>query len=122
MKSKIIYFAVMFFANIEFALADFPYYVQCPHITSVVEPEGTSIRSNHFIYYSSRENEPYPAEEFLGADIDSKYTFSCYYAVSDGARITAKFSSSKCTAMHGFDSSGKCNNSDPEQCMAVCSY
>ena len=122
MKRKIIFLIVMLAVNIEYALADWPHYVPCPNITSVVEPTGSSATRNGFIFYSTRSNEPYPAEKFVGADVDNTYTFSCYYEVSDGTGVTAKFSLSKCSVSSGFDSSGKCNNSDPKQCMVVCSY
>ena len=122
MKRKIIFLIVMLAVNIEYALADWPHYVHCPKITSVAEPTGSSATRNGFIFYSTRSNEPYPAEKFVGADLDNTYTFSCYYEVSDGTGVTAKFSLSKCSVSSGFDSSGKCNNSDPDQCMVVCSY
>ena len=123
MKRTLIFLIVLYAANIEFAFADFPHYKGCPTITSVAEPTGSSAYRNGFTTYSSRSNdEPYPATKFIGADVDNTYTFSCYYEVSDGTGVTAKFSLSKCSVSAGFDSSGKCNNSDPKQCMVVCSY
>ncbi len=112
----------MFAANIEYALADWPHVVRCPEITSEAEPIGRNTTRYGFTYYSSRRNEPYPAIKFVGADLNSTYTFSCYYEMSDGTRAHAKFTTSKCSASSGFDSSGKCNNSDPGQCSVVCAY
>ena len=113
----------MFAANIEYALADWPHYMQCPNINSIVKATGGSNSIyGGFTLYSSRKIEPYLAEKFVGADLNSSYTFSCYYELSDGTDVIAKFDLSKCSAHHGFDRSGKCNNSDPDQCMVVCSY
>ncbi|RKZ48891.1 MAG: hypothetical protein DRQ48_02080 [Gammaproteobacteria bacterium] len=122
MKRTLIFLVLMFATNIELAFADWPYMVTCPKITSVVEPAGSSATRDRFTYYSSRSNEPYPAKIFTGADIKNYNTFSCYYEVSDGTQVTAKFIMSKCQAMSGFDASGMCNNSDPEQCASICSY
>ena len=96
--------------------------VRCPEITSEAEPIGRNTTRYGFTYYSSRRNEPCPAIKFVGADLNSTYTFSCYYEVSDGTRAHAKFTASKCSASSGFDSSGKCNNSDPGQCSVICAY
>jgi hypothetical protein len=123
MKRTLIFLIVIFAANIEFAFADFPHVKSCPKITSIAEPTGSSAMRNGFTTYSSRSNdEPYPAKKFLGADVKNNNTFSCNYEVSDGTQVTVKFTGSKCSAKVGFDSSGKCNNSDPVQCMAVCAY
>jgi len=112
----------MFSMNIDFAFADWPHLVRCLKSTSVVEPTGSSTTRNGFTSLSSRSNEPYPAEKFIGADIKNYNTLSCNYEVSDGTQVTARFTMSKCQANVGFDISGKCNNSDPEQCTAICAY
>ena len=112
----------MFSTNIDFAFADWPHLVRCLKSTSVAEPAGSSTVSNGFTTYSSRSNEPYPAKKFIGADIKNYNTFSCNYKLSDGTQVTTKFTRSKCQANVGFDISGKCNNSDPEQCTAICAY
>ena len=122
MKRTLIFFILLVAANIEFVFADYPYLERCPKITSVVEPVGSSALINGFTTYSSRSNEPYPAEKFIGADIKNYNTFSCSYEVSDGTQVTAKFTMSKCQANVGFDVSGKCNNPDPEQCTVICAY
>jgi|LWDU01.1.fsa_nt_gi hypothetical protein len=122
MKIRIIFLIVLFCTKIEYASGDWPHYVPCPNITSVTEPAGNKNTSDGFTFYSSRSNEPYPAIKFIEADLNSTYTLNCYYEVSDGTRVTATFTTSKCSVSSGFDSSGKCNNSDPGQCMAVCSY
>jgi hypothetical protein len=121
-KGTLIFLIVMFAANIEFAFADWPHLERCPKITFVAEPTGSSTTRNGFTIYSARSNGSYPAEKFIGADINNTNTFSCNYEVSDGTLVTAKFARSKCTAMVGFDSSAKCKNSDPEQCTAICAY
>ena len=122
MKRTLIFLIVMFAANIEFAFADQPYLVPCPKITSVTGPAGSNTQRKGFIFYSSRSNESYLAEKFIGADLNNTRTFSCNYEVSDGTQVTAEFTRSKCSAKVGFDSSGKCNNSNPGQCTALCIY
>ena len=122
MKRTLIFLIIIFATNTKFAFADWPHLVTCLKITSVVEPAESSITRNGFTFYSSRSNEPYPAEKFIGADIKDHNTLSCNYEVSDGTQITVKFTRSKCTAKVGFDSSGKCNNIDPRQCTSVCAY
>ena len=122
MKRTLIFLIVMFATNIELAFADWPHVVRCLRIASVVEPVGGSAVRNGFTTYSSRSNEPYPAERFIGADIKDYNTFSCNYELSDGTQVTAKFTLSKCQANVGFDISGQCNDPDPEQCTAICAY
>jgi len=122
MKRTLIFLIVIFTTNIEFAFADWPHFVKCPKITSVAEPTGRGTTRNGFTTDSSGSNEPYYAEKFIGAAIKDYNTLSCSYEISDGTQVTAKFTMSKCQAMVGFDISGKCNNSDPEQCTAICAY
>jgi len=118
MKRTLIFLIVTFAAIIEYAYADFPHFVHCPNI----EPAGNITTTDGFTFSSSRKNESYPVSKFVGADLNNTNTFSCYYEASDETRVTAKFDLSRCEASSGFDSSGKCNNSDPVQCMAVCAY
>lgn len=122
MEKALIFLIIIFVTNIDFAFADWPHLVKCLKITSVAEPTGSYTVRNGFTTYSSRSNEPYPAEKFIGADIKNYNTFSCNYEVSDGTHVTMKFTRSKCQAAVGFDISGKCNNSDPEQCAVICAY
>ena len=122
MKKTLIFLIVIFAANIEFAFADVPRVISCPNIVSVTGSAGSSTQRNGFTFYSSRSNESFFAEKFIGADVKNNNTFSCNYEVSDGTQVTAEFTKSKCTAKVGFDSSGKCNNSDPRQCTAVCVF
>jgi hypothetical protein len=122
MKRTLIFLIVTFVATIEYAYADFPHYVRCPKITSEVEPTDKITMKAGFTFTSSRKNGSYPVSKFVGADLNKTYTFSCHYEASDGTRVTAKFDLSRCEASSGFDSSGKCNNSDPVQCMTVCAY
>ena len=122
MKKTIIILIVIFTTNIDFALADYPHVVRCPMITSVVEPIGSNTVRNGFTTYSSRSEKQYPAKKFIGADIKNYNTFSCNYEVTDGTHVTTKFTRSKCQAMVGFDISGKCNNSNPQQCSVICAY
>ncbi len=122
MKRTLIFLIVIFSTNIEFAFADWPHRVPCPKSISVTEPAWSSAVRNGFTIYSSRSDEPYPAEKFIGADIKNYNTFSCNYELSDGTQVTAIFTMSRCQAMVGFDISGKCNDPDPEQCTAICAY
>ena len=122
MKRLLIILIVLFSANIDFAIADWPHVVRCLKNTSVVEPTGESTVRNGFTTYSTRSEKQYPAEKFIGANIKNFNTFSCDYEVSDGTQVTAKLTMSKCQANVGFDISGKCNNPDPEQCTAICAY
>jgi hypothetical protein len=123
MKRNIFFFMAVISVVTESALADWPRYVQCPNINFIDETTGSN-NSKHggFTLYNSSKNEIYRAEKFVGANLNSTYTFSCYYVASDGTDVTAKFDLSKCSEHHGFDNSGKCNNSDPDQCIVVCSY
>jgi hypothetical protein len=122
MKRTLIFLIIIFATNTKFAFADWPHLVTCLKITSVVEPAESSITRNGFTFYSSRSNEPHPAEKFIGADIKNYNTLSCNYELSDGTQVIAKFTMSKCQATVGFDISGKCNDPDPRQCAAICAY
>jgi len=122
MKRTLFFLILIFATNIEFAFADWPHVVRCLKSTSVTEPVGGSTVRNGFTTYSSRSNEPYPAERFIGANIKNYNTFSCNYELSDGTQVTTKFTLSKCQANVGFDISGQCNDPDPEQCTAICAY
>ncbi len=91
-------------------------------ITSVVDPIGNSTVRNGFNTYSSISEKLYHTDKFIGADVRDYNTFRCNYEATDGTHITTKFTSSKCQAMVGFDISGECSNSDPQQCTVICSY
>ena len=122
MKRTLFFLILIFATNIEFAFADWPHVARCLKSTSVTEPVGGSAVRNGFTTHSSRSDDSYPAEKFIGADIKNYNTFSCNYEVSDGTQVTAIFTRSKCQAMVGFDISGRCDNPDPEQCTAICAY